>query len=340
MTDYTLFVGVDIAAETATVTWGTGIDRLSSPITLKQTPVAWQGLIDQLGALSPDPGGCLVVMEATGTYWMRMALYLHDAGLVVSVVNPIRSRYFARMRLQQSKTDAIDARLLAHLGMVMRPPVWVPPPAIYYELQQRLAYRDDLVAMRVQQRNRLHALLHQSTVIPSIQQRLETHIEQLNQQIKELDQEIDLLLNSPHDWTTSAMLLQTIPGIGANTAAWILTATLNFTACFAPEEATAFAGLAPHPRQSGTSLQSKRTIGHGGHRRLRQALYLATIPAIRFNPVIRTFYRRLVTQGKPKKVAICAAARKLLHIAWAVVTKQQSFDPSYGQARQAVHPSA
>jgi transposase len=340
MSDYTLFVGVDISAKTATVAWGTQPETIGSPTTLKQTPEAWQGLVDTLRTLVSEPQTCLVVMEATGSYWMRMALYLHQAGFVVSVINPIRSRYFARMQLQQTKTDAIDARLLTHLGMVMKPAIWTPPPAIYHELQQRLTYRDDLVAMRVQERNRLHALTHQATIVSSIQQRLEAHIQHLTDQIKQLDAEIDALLNSDHDWAASALYLQSIPGIGANTAAWILTATLNFMACQAPEEAVAFAGLAPHTRQSGTSLHSNQSIGRGGHQRLRQALYLATVPAIRFNPSIRKFYRRLVARGKPTKVALCAAARKLLHLAWALVTKQQRFDPSYGQPSLLAQPSA
>jgi transposase len=339
MTDYTLFVGVDIAATTATVAWGQQVQRLSSPFTLQQTPAAWQSLVDKLRVLSPDPSLCLIVMEATGTYWMQMALYLYKAGFVLSVINPIQSRYFARLQLQHTKTDEIDARLLAHLGMVMKPALWTPPPAIYDELQQRLAYRDDCVAMRVQERNRLHALLYHSTIVPTIQQRLELHIQYLTQQIKDLDREIDRLLNSPHAWAASALYLQSIPGIGANTAAWILTATLNFTSCDSPEEVTAFAGLAPHLRQSGSSLHSKRSIGHGGHQRLRQALYMAALPALRFNPIIRTFYHRLVTHGKPKQVALCAAARKLLHIAWAVVTKQSLFDPTHGPHRPLAHAS-
>ncbi|MBZ0309900.1 MAG: IS110 family transposase [Anaerolineae bacterium] len=330
MTDYTLFIGVDISAQTATVVWGTQADQLSKPLTIPQTHQAWHQLTDRLLTQTPDPETCLVVMEATGTYWMQMALYLHEAGFALSVINPIRSRYFARLRLQHTKTDAVDARLLAHLGMVMPLPRWTPPPPIYYELQQRLAYRDDLVATRVQERNRLHALKHQAAIIVSVQHRLETHIHYLSQQIEALDHEIETLLSSPHAWSASAAFLLSIPGIGVNTTAWLLTATLNFAACQTPEEAVAFAGLAPHARQSGTSLQTTQ-VGHGGHARLRRALYLAALVAVRFNPVLRLFYQRLLARGKPKKVALCAAARKLLHLAWAVVTKQCFFDPNYGR---------
>jgi len=331
MSNYNLYVGVDISAKTATVSWGCKSDDLSGPITIKQHRTGWQKLVDKLVSQVDTPETCLVVMEATGTYWMQMALYLYESGLTLSVINPIRSKYFARMMLQQTKTDEVDARLLARLGMMMKLSIWTPPPAIYHELQQRLAYRDDLVAMRLQERNRLHALSHQSTIIASVQHRLEAHIQIISQQIKELDQEIKALLESDHEWAQSAIYLQSVPGIGTNTAAWILTATLNFSACDSPEQAVSFAGLAPHARQSGTSLHSKQSIGHGGHERLRRAMYLAAVPAVRFNSMIQAFYQELLARGKPKKVALCAAARKLLHLAWALVTKQCSFDPKYRQ---------
>ena len=339
MPDYTVFVGVDISAESATVSWGTQASDLCKPRTIKQNNTDWQWLSETLRSLTDDPKQCLIVMEATGTYWMQMALVLHEAGYVLSVINPIRSRYFARMMMQQLKTDDVDAQLLAHLGMVMRLPIWTPPPQIYYDLQQRLAYRDALVVMRLQERNRLHALTHQSTVIANIQQRLEAHIQLLTDQIIDLEQEIETLLNSAHPWAESATYLQSIPGIGPNAAGWILTATLDFSACQSPEEAVAFAGLAPHARQSGSSLNSKRGVGQGGHKRLRRALYLSTLAGIRYNPVIRAFYQRLLARGKPKKVALLAAARKLLHIAWAVVTKACLFDPNYGQHRVVAHSS-
>ncbi len=340
MNDYSLFVGVDIAAKTATLSWGSSVETLSNPITIAQTRKGWEKLVQQVTPLVAQARHCLVVMEATGTYWMQMALYLYEAGLQVSVINPIRSRYFAKMLLQQTKTDAVDARLLARLGMLLPLTPWTPPPQIYYELQQRLAYRDDLVAMRLQERNRLHALQHHATIVSSIQQRLEQHIQRLSAQISQLDQEIETLLAAEHEWTASAVRLQSIPGIGANTAAWILTATLNFTACNSPEEAAAFAGLAPHTRQSGTSLHSQRSIGRGGHERLRRALYLAAIPAVRFNPSLACFYQRLLARGKPKKVALCAAARKLLHMAWALVTKKSFFEPHYAPTPELAHSAA
>ncbi|WP_255553047.1 transposase [Ktedonobacter sp. SOSP1-85] len=118
-----------------------------------------------------------------------------------------------------------------------------------------------------------------------------------------------------------------MPGIGLITATWIVVATMNFTLCADASKAVAYAGLAPMPRASGTSVHQRPCIGHSGNGRLRTALYLATLSAARFNPVIKTFYDRLRAGGKPTKVARCAAARKLLHLASALVTHQKDFDP-------------
>ena len=146
--------------------------------------------------------------------------------------------------------------------------------------------------------------------------------------IDALEAEIAAVLQEG-EWAASATYLQSIKGIGVLTAAWILVTTLNFTLCQSPEAASAYAGLAPQPHESGTSVKGRRRIGHAGNGRLRTALYMATMSAAQHNPVIKTFYTRLRAAGKPMKVARCAAARKLLHIAWAVVTKQQRFDPAF-----------
>ena len=115
------------------------------------------------------------------------------------------------------------------------------------------------------------------------------------------------------------------------TAAWLLVLTLNFSACASAEAAVNYAGLAPLARESGTSVRGRTQLKQGGNVRLRTVLYLATLSAARHNVVIKGFYERLRAAGKPMKVARCAAARKLLHLAWAVVTKRQPFDAAYGR---------
>jgi transposase len=130
-------------------------------------------------------------------------------------------------------------------------------------------------------------------------------------------------------WKAAIALLLTIPGIGLLTACWLVVATLNFTLCETAEAAVHYVGLAPMLRLSGTSVRGQAHIGHSGHARARTQLYIATLAAARFNPLIKAYYERLRAAGKPIKVARCACARKLLHIAYAVVTHEQAFDPNY-----------
>lgn len=326
---YTLYVGIDIAAQSATVAWQVALCALApTTIEIAQTPAAYQKLIQRLAGLAA-PEQTLVVLEATSTYWLALAWCLHEAGFVVSVVNPSQPKHFARMQLRRAKTDALDAQLLLQFAHMTHPEPWTPPPPICEQLQQRLAYRDDLLHIQTQQRNRLHALQHNPHAAASLITRLEQHLSLLQADIQALTTEIDALLHSHHAWAEATRRLLTIPGIGPISAAWLLVTTHCFVRCASPEQAAAFAGLAPHPRDSGTSKRGKRTVGGGGHAHLRNVLYMASASASRFNPVLQPFYQRLLDNGKPKKVARCAVARKLIHIAWAVVVKQQDFHPDF-----------
>jgi transposase len=334
---YRLFVGIDIAAASATVVAITSSGEATPPLTIEQTSSGFARLQHHLLDLEPTPQATLVVLEATGSYWMRLATTFAAAGFAVSVINPGQAHAFAKALLKRAKTDAIDAHTLAHLAAVLQPAPWSPPPAVYTELEQRLTQRDALLDLRQQVRNQLHALAQGPVVIASVRARMEALIATLTQQLAAVEAEIQMVLSQDAAWAAAAARLQTIPGIGLLTAVLILVNTLNFSLCQTPEEATAYAGLAPNPRQSGTSIRGRAAIGHTGNRRLRTALYLATLSAAQHNPVIRPFYQRLRAAGKPPKVARCAAARKLLHLAWAVTTKARDFDPTIAESTAAKH---
>lgn len=308
----------------------------SRAITIAQTPTGIAGLQRRLLALEADPATVLVVMEATGTYWMRLALALHTAGFCVSVINPAQAHHFAQALLKRSKTDAIDAQSLAELAARLQPACWTPPPTVYSELHQRLTHRDALVDVRTQFRNQLHALEQQPMVVVSVQRRLQALIATLGGEIAAVEDEIGVALQQDAAWAAAAAALATVNGLGTLTIAWILTTTINFQLTATPEAAANYAGLAPQVRQSGTSVRERPGIGHRGNARLRRALYMATLRAVQHNPVIKAFYARLIAAGKPRKVAVCGAARKLLRIAWAVGTKQQPFDPAYRQRQTAI----
>lgn len=330
---YQLYVGIDIAAATFTASWMRLDGRPGAASTFPQSPTGFAAFQGQLQATGVAPSATLIVLEATSSYWVALAVTLHAAGYVVSVVNPAKVHNYAKSLPRRGKTDQLDAQLLAQFAAERRPEPWTPPPAIYHELRQRLMARDSLLEMRKQARNQLHALLQWPVVVPAVQQQLEGVIASLDEQIRVLDGAIAEVL-ATGAWAASALRLQSIPGIGVLTAAWILVTTVHFMQCPTVEAAVGYAGLNPLEGSSGTSLQRRPAIGHGGNRRLRTALYLAAMSATQHNPVIKVFYTRLREAGKAPKVARCAAARKLLCLAWAVVTKEQMFDPRVGLERQ------
>ena len=332
---YSLYVGIDIAAESAAVAWQVADTGECGSLDIQQQQAEYVRLAQQLRGYA-DPARTLVVMEATGVYWLALADYLHRQGFKVSVLNPVQARRFAQLHLQHAKTDALDAHLLAAYARQLQPALWTPPPAIYYQLQQRLSYRTDLVEAHTQERNRLHALTHHPHADPAVVQRVRNHLAYLQRQISALEAELQTLLAQDHAWAAAAQRLRTIPGLGLLATAWLLVATQCFAFCDAPEQAAAFAGLVPYPRLSGSSLHAKRSVGRCGHAQLRATLYMAALSAARYNPAVRDLYQRLLARGKPNKVARVAAARKLIHIAWAVVVKERDFDPHYALADQVV----
>jgi transposase len=203
-------------------------------------------------------------------------------------------------------------------------------------LQQRLTQREALLGIKTEEANRLHALRQNPHAEASILDRLERHIAFLQAEINTLEQELADLLAGDYPWAVAARRLLTIPGVGLIVAAWILAATHCFAYCDTPEQAAAFAGLVPYRRESGSSRRGHRAVGRGGHAALRKSLYMATLAAARCNPCVRPLYERLLERGKPNKVARVASARKLMHIAWAVVVKERDFDPSFAFQSQSV----
>lgn len=317
---YRLFVGVDIAAASATVSWLIAGGEPSLAQTIPQNPAGIVELQRLLAATGVPPGETLLVLEATGSYWVTLATTLHDAGYAVAIINPSQAYHFAKSRLQADKTDDIDAQLLARFAAERRPERWEPPPAIYHELRQRLRIRDTLITMRQQARNQRHALVQWPEVIAAAKEQMDEVITDLDTRIKQLEREIAGQL-AGSEWASSAEKLQRVRGIGVITTAWLLMATRNFTTCTTPEAAVGYAGLAPAKRRSGTSLRPAEHLRRHGHLRLRAALFQAALSAIRYNPEIGAFYERLLAAGKPRKVARCAAARKLVRAAWAVVKR-------------------
>jgi transposase len=326
--EYSQYVGIDVAANSFTAAWGTGEGKIRPATEFEQKQADYRRLVAKLKATGHKPTWTLVVLEATGTYWMHLALALHEAGFQVSVINPRQAYHYAQARLQQAKTDAIDARLLAELAASLEVKLWQPPSEAWEALYQRLVEHDNLVEMRQMLRNQLHALKRRTHLDPQVEARKQALLDQTNAQLKQIDRELKDWLHRS-EWTEEAVLLRSIKGIGLLGTAWLLVVTQGFTTCEDAEQLAAYLGLVPHPQQSGNNRKGHKPTGHSGHARARRVLYQASISAARFNLPVRTFYNRLRAAGKPTKVARVAATRKLVHIAFAIVSKGQPFDPQY-----------
>jgi transposase len=329
--EYDQFVGVDSAAKTVTVAWQEPNRKVMKSWTVAQTAEGFASLHHAVTAKHDEPSRTLMVMEATGVYWLAFATYFSRLGYGVSVITALQAHHFAKAVLKRAKTDTLDAQLLAQLASALRPAVWMPPPALYEELQQRLAQRDALLHLHTQVKNQRHALEHNPVIVATVHARLTALEHTLTEQVAAIERELAEVLTTTSaqecGWANTVASLETIPGVGSITALWVVVSTLNFTTCSSAAQLVADAGLAPVPHQSGTSINKHPSIGHSGNSRLRTALYMATLTGARFNPHLKPFYERLRAQGKPAKVARCAVARKLAHLIWAIGTKRIPFDP-------------
>lgn len=297
MQEVQLFVGIDVSQE-----------RLD--VAVRPSGEMWQvshdsqgigQVVEGLGKLAPER----VVLEATGGVEMTLAAELVACGLPVAVVNPRQVRDFARASGKLAKTDALDARVLAHFAEAMRPASRPLPDAVAQELGALAARRRQLVEMTTAEKNRLR------TASRRIRPKVEEHIRWLEESLADLDRDLgDLICASPI-WKDKDELLRSVPGVGPVLSMTLLSGLPELGALNRGEIA-ALVGVAPFNRDSGT-LRGKRKVW-GGRAQVRAALYMAALVATRFNPVLSAFYQRLCAAGKPKKVALTACMRKLLTI--------------------------
>jgi transposase len=258
-------------------------------------------LVEKLETLKAER----IVIEATGGYERLVTTKLYLAKLPVCRVNPRRVRYFARSLGQLAKTDKLDAKVLARFGEVVKPALTQLPSEQEQLLSELLTRREQLLGMFVAEKNRMG--LAPAKVRPSLNE----HITWLKNQLKDLDQEIDSFINDSDELKEKDDLLQEVEGVGKRTSAKLIADVPELGTCDRKQIA-ALIGAAPYNHDSGRK-KGQRAIS-GGRPDVRSVLYMATLTATRFNPVIKVFYQRLLKAGKKKKVAIVACMRKLLTI--------------------------
>lgn len=302
---------------------GIDVSKAHLDIALRPAGVRWQvdndepgiaPLVQKLVELQPT----LIVLEATGGYETPAVAALASAGLAVAVINPRQARDFAKSLGRLAKTDQIDALILARFAEAVQPEPRRLPDEQALQLQAWLVRRRQLLEMLVAEKNRL-SMTHKQ-LRPSVQE----HIGWLEKSLKDIDQQIQSHLHSSPVWREQEDLLRSVPGVGRVLAVTLI-AELPELGTLNRKQIAALVGVAPFNCDSG-QLRGKRAIW-GGRASVRTCLYMATLSAIRYNPILCTFYERLKEAGKPAKVALTACMRKLLTILNAMMHSRKTWQP-------------
>jgi transposase len=272
-------------------------------------------LVEKLRKIQP----ALIVLEATGGYEKGVVSALVEANLPVAMVTPSWVRYFARSTGTLAKTDKIDAKMLVRYGRATHPPVM----KVRTELQERLsvlmARRSQVSTALISEKNHLSTISY-----PDVKALIEASIENLEQQIMQLEEMIAEIMDQSPELKKNEKIICSVPGAGKITAA-IMLADLPELGTLDHKKIAALVGVAPFNRDSGF-YRGKRRI-KGGRQSIRKVLFMAAMTAMKWNPVIKEFYERLLARGKVKKVAVIACMHKLLTIINAMVSAQTLWNP-------------
>lgn len=298
--DSSVFVGIDVSKKTLDVCLLA--DSSKKLVSFDNTVGGIASLIDRLRPLKIQ----LIVLEATGRYERRCAVELMTHGFEVAIVNPRQPRDYARCQNLLAKTDAIDAFILASFGQVIGPRVSTLPSENQVLLDEMVARRRQVVQMHAQEDNRL-----QQAFQKKIQTSIKRIMRLLDQQRDDLDRAIASLIDRDDDWREKLELLKTVPGVGEVTAS-TLVAELPELGRLNRQEIAKLVGLAPMNHDSGKQRGERHIIG--GRSSVRCVLYMATLTARTYNPLIKAMSIRLAKAGKPFKVVMTACMRKLLTI--------------------------
>jgi transposase len=292
------FIGIDVSKQLLEVAVHESSHHFSCPNKVS----AMANLIAELVALRPK----LIVLEATGGLEKLVVNALRGVGLPVAIVNPRQVRDFAKALGQLAKTDRLDARVLAHFGAALQPPVRPLKSQDEQELAALRKRREQLAEILADEKNRRASA-------PSAKWRdeIDQHIDWLKDHLAELDAQLKALLQASAEWQVKDQILQSTPGIGVVVSSALI-ADLPELGTLSRQEISKLVGVAPLNNDSGPKCGTRHI--YGGRAHVRRLLYMAAFNAIRYNPVIKEFFARLTARHKPYKVALTACMRKLLAI--------------------------
>lgn len=307
-----LFVGIDVSKHSLAM----GVRPSGEVVEMTHDAAGIDGILDRLTLLRP----ALIVIEATGGLETQLAACLAGAYHPVVVVNPRQVRDYARATGQLAKTDRIDALVLADFARAVRPQPRTLKDEVTRHLDELVTRRRQLIDMRVQESQRLS---HSS---PAVRQDLKHHIAWLDRRIGQIDSDLTAQLHKSDAWRVKDDLLRSIPGVGPTLCVTVL-AKLPEIGTLDRKAIAKLVGVAPLADDSGKHHGARRTWG--GRADVRAVLYMATVSALRCNPVIRDFAQRLKQAGKTPKVVIVACMHKLLTIMNAIVRNNTSWTTTH-----------
>ena len=313
------YIGVDISKETFDVAIAHQGKYNYHKFPNKQD--GFKALITMLGPTD------IVVMEASGVYYMQLACFLHVQNISTCSINPLVIRRVCQMRLSRAKTDKKDARMIAEYGKMEQPALWSPEADYIVKLRQLRATSDLLDKNRT-------SLLHQQEAFSQLPVRckeaeaaIRKTLKSLEKQIAMLELKMQQLVKQYHG--TMYEQIQTIPGVGKKTAMLLIVLTGGFTKFSDAKQLASYIGTCPRIFESGTSVKGKSRITKMGMSRIRAMLYLCSWSAKKCNLKCKELYDRLVEKGKSKRLALIAVVNKLLKQAFAIATNNTAYEPNY-----------
>jgi transposase len=267
------------------------------------------------------------IMEATGPYYHRLAFYLFEHSIKVSVVNPLQIKRFCQMRMQRAKTDKKDAQMIAEYGKSENPGLWTPEPEIIQQLKQKITTLELLEKHSTAISNQLEALKQLNIQDNQSIKVLKGILKSYKKSIDVLEKEMDMLIVQNYNQTFKS--ITSIPGIGKKTAIALISITNNFQKFDNYKQLISYVGLSPRIYESGTSVKGKARICKMGMGKIRKLLYMCAWSAKFNNEFCIEFYNRLKLKGKPEKVIKIAIANKLLKQAFAIAKAQSCYDKNF-----------